>query len=115
VQHAKEAALGSRPAKRFFDEKGQLAWSPDSDKWELYNLEEDWAQANDLANKMPDKLAEMKDLFTYGVRQETKAFLSAAAFLSGRKPAGSATQARDDVLKGQEVSSNAHCSGRRAA
>jgi hypothetical protein len=31
--------------------------------WELYNLEEDWSQANDLAAKMPEKLAQMKDLF----------------------------------------------------
>ena len=50
--------------KGFFDEKGQLAWSPDKDKWELYNLNDDWTQATDLADKMPEKLAEMKDLFT---------------------------------------------------
>ena len=31
---------------------------------ELNNLNEDWSQANDLAAKMPAKLAEMKDLFT---------------------------------------------------
>jgi arylsulfatase len=49
--------------KGFQDDKGQLAWSPDSDKWELYNLDEDWTQANDLAAKMPDKLAQMKELF----------------------------------------------------
>jgi len=50
--------------KGLFDAKGQLAWSPDNDKWELYNLSEDWSQANDLADKMPDKLAQMKELFT---------------------------------------------------
>jgi len=33
-------------------------------KWELYNLEEDWTQANDLAAKMPDKLRAMQQLFT---------------------------------------------------
>jgi arylsulfatase len=33
-------------------------------KWELYNLNEDWTQANDLAAKMPDKLSDMKELFT---------------------------------------------------
>jgi len=38
-------------------------WTPDKDKWELYNLEEDWSQANDLADKMPEKLAEMKEIF----------------------------------------------------
>jgi arylsulfatase len=32
-------------------------------KWELYNLKEDYSQANDLAAKMPEKLREMQDLF----------------------------------------------------
>jgi arylsulfatase A-like enzyme len=32
--------------------------------WELYNLTEDWTQANDLAAKMPDKLRDMQQLFT---------------------------------------------------
>jgi len=32
-------------------------------KWELYNLKEDFSQADDLAAKMPDKLREMKELF----------------------------------------------------
>ena len=35
----------------------------DKDKWELYNLDEDFSEANDLAGKMPQKLAEMKSLF----------------------------------------------------
>jgi arylsulfatase A-like enzyme len=29
-------------------------------KWELYNLEEDWTQADDLAAEMPDKLRDMQ-------------------------------------------------------
>lgn len=49
--------------KGFMDDQGGLAWSPDQDPWELYNLEEDWSQANDLAAAMPDKLAQMKELF----------------------------------------------------
>ena len=32
-------------------------------QWELYDLDEDWTQANDLAARMPDKLNEMKELF----------------------------------------------------
>jgi arylsulfatase A-like enzyme len=32
-------------------------------KWELYNLEEDWTQANDLAAEMPDKLRDMQQRF----------------------------------------------------
>ncbi len=50
--------------KGFFDEKGQVAWTPDKDEWELYNIDEDWSQANDLAAKMPEKLSQMKELFT---------------------------------------------------
>jgi len=50
--------------KGFLDEKGQLVWTPDNDTWELYNLNEDWSQANDLAKAQPEKLAQMKDLFT---------------------------------------------------
>ena len=42
---------------------GILTWNPENDVWELYNLDEDWSQANDLAAKMPEKLAEMKSLF----------------------------------------------------
>ncbi len=38
-------------------------WTPDNDVWELYHLEEDWSQANDLAAKMPQKLAQLKELF----------------------------------------------------
>jgi arylsulfatase len=32
-------------------------------KWELYNINEDWTQANDLAAKDPKNLKEMQDLF----------------------------------------------------
>jgi arylsulfatase len=32
-------------------------------KWELYNLTEDYSQANDLAAAQPDKLREMQELF----------------------------------------------------
>jgi arylsulfatase A-like enzyme len=38
-------------------------WTPDNDVWELYNLDEDWSQSNDLAAKMPEKLAQMKEIF----------------------------------------------------
>ena len=32
-------------------------------KWELYNIDEDFSQANDLAAQNPDKLKELQDLF----------------------------------------------------
>jgi arylsulfatase A-like enzyme len=43
--------------------KGIQEWTPDKDKWELYDLNKDWSQADDLADKMPAKVADMKDLF----------------------------------------------------
>ena len=43
--------------------KGARDWSPLTDRWELYNIDKDWSQANDLAESNPQKLAQMKDLF----------------------------------------------------
>ena len=41
----------------------------DQDKWELYHLDEDFSEANDLAAKMPEKLAEMKAIFDQEARK----------------------------------------------
>ena len=38
-------------------------WDANKDVWELYDLSKDFSQAEDLANKEPDRLARMKDLF----------------------------------------------------
>ena len=46
------------------DMSGLIGWDPDEDVWELYNLEEDFSQAHDLAAEMPKKLQAMKDMFT---------------------------------------------------
>ena len=43
---------------------GIADWTPDQDTWELYNLDQDWSQANDLAATMPDKVAQMKETFS---------------------------------------------------
>jgi arylsulfatase len=48
---------------------GRLPWetsggaSFDNDSWELYNIEEDFSQANDLAKQELKKLRELQDLF----------------------------------------------------
>lgn len=48
---------------------GRLPWEMgqsvpfDTDTWELYNLEEDFSQANDVVDKYPDKLLELQNLF----------------------------------------------------
>ena len=38
-------------------------WDPDADPWELYYLPDDFSQANDLAEKNPEKLEELKAFF----------------------------------------------------
>jgi hypothetical protein len=48
---------------------GRLPWENagsydfDKDKWELYNVEHDFSEANDVAAQNPDKLRELQDLF----------------------------------------------------
>ena len=42
---------------------GIQAWTPDDDRWELYNLDEDWSQSKDLAGQHPEKLAALRELF----------------------------------------------------
>ena len=43
--------------------EGITDWTPDNDRWELYNLDEDWSQASDLAAEMPEKLAQTREMF----------------------------------------------------
>ncbi|MGH3703802.1 MAG: arylsulfatase [Agromyces sp.] len=42
---------------------GIRTWTPEEDVWELYNLDEDWSQAHDLAAQHPERLAKLKELF----------------------------------------------------
>jgi arylsulfatase A-like enzyme len=37
--------------------------NPDDFKWELYNVNEDFSQANNLAEQKPDKLKELQAVF----------------------------------------------------
>jgi arylsulfatase A-like enzyme len=54
-------------------QSGQLAnWeqhSPEQNPWELYNLNEDFSQAHDLASANPEKLKEMQQLFDSEARR----------------------------------------------
>jgi len=38
-------------------------WDPGKDKWELYNIDADFSEANDLAAEHPEKLRELQELF----------------------------------------------------
>ncbi len=42
---------------------GREVGSNSSDEWELFNVEEDFSQSKNLADKYPEKLKEMKELF----------------------------------------------------
>ena len=41
----------------------------DDDVWELYDTNDDWTQARDLAAEQPDKLAELQKLFIAEARK----------------------------------------------
>ena len=72
--------------KGFFDEKGQVAWTPDKDQWELYNLKEDFSQANDLAAQMPEKVAQMKEVFAMEVAKNKALPIGGGLFVPVMRP-----------------------------
>ncbi len=59
--------------------KGIKDWSPLTDDWELYNLDEDWSQANDLAAANPQKLDEDEGAVPGRIDAATRTCRSAAA------------------------------------
>jgi len=60
-------------------------------KWELYNLNEDYSQANDLAAKMPDKLKDMQALFMQEATKNNVLPLDNSQFARAIAPRPSAT------------------------
>jgi len=64
---------------------------PKDYKWELYNLAEDYSQANDLAAKMPDKLREMQKLFAQEAGKYNVLPLNNDTFARALAPRPSAT------------------------
>ena len=51
------------PAAPWLMGQGPLPEVVNGYKWELYNLEEDYSQAHDLASSNPDKLRELQEMF----------------------------------------------------
>lgn len=45
------------------DITGVVNWQPEKDAWELYYLDKDYSQSQDLSHANPQKLAELKTLF----------------------------------------------------
>jgi arylsulfatase A-like enzyme len=60
-------------------------------KWELYNLKDDYSQANDLAAKMPDKLKQMQALFDGEATKYNVLPLDNSSFARAIAPRPSAT------------------------
>ena len=65
--------------------------APTDYKWELYNLIEDYSQANDLAATMPDKLKEMQVLFNQEAAKYNVFPLDNRTFARALEPRPSAT------------------------
>jgi arylsulfatase len=63
IYHEGWYACTTPPAAPWLMSLGKLPDVVNGFKWELYNLKEDFSQANDLAAKMPDKLRDMQELF----------------------------------------------------
>jgi len=55
--------MASAPSFVPWDPNRDEGWDPDKAVWELYNLDEDFSQAHDLAAKHPEKLRELQDLW----------------------------------------------------
>jgi arylsulfatase len=54
--------MASSPAFVPWD-PNRLEWDPDKAPWELYNIEQDFSQATDLAARFPEKLRQLQDLW----------------------------------------------------
>jgi arylsulfatase len=65
--------------------------APKDYTWELYNLNEDYSQADDLAAKMPEKVAEMRALFDQEAAKYQVLPLNNDAFARALAPRPSAT------------------------
>lgn len=64
---------------------------PKDYQWELYNLNEDYTQSNDLAAKMPEKLQEMQALFDQEAKKYNVLPLNNDTFARALAPRPSAT------------------------
>jgi arylsulfatase A-like enzyme len=65
-------------------------------KWELYNLDKDYSQANDLAAQMPDKVKEMQALFLVEAKENNVFPLDNSQFQRAIAP-------RPSAIAGQNV------------
>ena len=78
------------------DPTGVINWQPETDVWELYNLQNDYSQSKDLAKENPEKLAELKAVFqkeaTDNLVYPIGAGLYTAFYNSSEMPSSTLTQ-----------------------
>jgi arylsulfatase A-like enzyme len=77
-----------------------MAPDGNEDAWELYNLEEDFTQARDLAKQNPAKLAELKALFDQEAQANYVYPLMGAAWSPLEKPFPANSRMRFDFFQG---------------
>jgi len=70
--------------------------APKDYKWELYNLNEDYSQANDLAAKMPDKLKQMQAIWEQEAKKYNVLPLNNDSFARALAPRPSATAGKTE-------------------
>ena len=68
--------------------KGIKEWSPLTDKWELYNLDEDWSQANDLAAREPEEARGDEGPLHRGIQEEQEPADRRRLVVHGDVPSG---------------------------
>jgi arylsulfatase len=73
-------------------------------KWELYDLTEDYSQANDLAAKYPDKVKDLQSIFVQEAREYQVFPLDNRAFVRFMTPRPSATAGRTEFVYTGEIS-----------
>jgi hypothetical protein len=69
---------------------------PEDYKWELYNLTEDYSQANDLAAKMPDKVRELQAIWLQEAKKYNVLPLNNETFVRALAP-------RPSTISGETV------------
>ncbi|MGZ6032651.1 MAG: arylsulfatase, partial [Isosphaeraceae bacterium] len=69
---------------------------PEDYKWELYNLADDYTQANDLAAKMPDKVKQMQKIFDQEAKKYQVYPLDNRTFARAVEPRPSSTAGKTE-------------------
>ena len=86
-----------RPTPWNFLQSTEQAW--DDDVWELYDTRKDFSEAHDLAQRHPEKLAELKDLFMAEAMKHGVLPLDGRSLGQRRRAREAENPARSVVLK----------------